>query len=73
MALALGDHPKTVQSVMRHSTITLTMDSYGHLLPGAEAEAADKLGAMISLSAGSGDDSENAVRVPLCVDGDRRG
>jgi hypothetical protein len=42
-----GAHIKTVQSVMRHSTITLTMDTYGHLFPGAEAEAAGKLGAML--------------------------
>ncbi len=34
-----GAHPKTVQTVMRHSTITLTMDTYGHLFPGQEAEA----------------------------------
>ncbi len=32
-----------VQKVMRHSTITLTIDTYGHLLPGAEAEAVDGL------------------------------
>jgi len=34
-----GAHPKEVQAVMRHSTITLTMDTYGHLFPGAEAVA----------------------------------
>ena len=34
-----GVHPKVVQTVMRHSTITLTMDTYGHLFPGQEAEA----------------------------------
>jgi integrase len=45
-----GAHPKTVQVVMRHSSITLTMDTYGHLLPGAEAEAADRLGAMVGAS-----------------------
>lgn len=33
-----GAHPKAVQTVMRHSTITLTMDTYGHLFPGQEAE-----------------------------------
>jgi integrase len=32
-----GVHPKVVQTVMRHSAITLTMDSYGHLFPGQEA------------------------------------
>ena len=26
-------YPKVVQTVMRHSTITLTMDTYGHLFP----------------------------------------
>ncbi len=33
-----GAHPKSIQSVMRHSAITLTMDTYGHLFPGQEAE-----------------------------------
>ncbi|MCH8880534.1 MAG: tyrosine-type recombinase/integrase [Planctomycetes bacterium] len=33
-----GAHPKAVQAVMRHSTIVLTMDTYGHLLPGQEAD-----------------------------------
>jgi len=34
-----GTQPKVIQSVMRHSTITLTMDTYGHLLEGAQAAA----------------------------------
>ncbi len=34
-----GVQPKVIQSVMRHSTITLTMDTYGHLIEGAEAIA----------------------------------
>lgn len=32
-------NPKIIQSVMRHSTITLTLDTYGHLMPGAEQDA----------------------------------
>ncbi|MEL6898745.1 MAG: tyrosine-type recombinase/integrase, partial [Planctomycetota bacterium] len=28
-----GVHPKTIQTIMRHKTITLTMDTYGHLFP----------------------------------------
>jgi len=32
-----GAHPKSIQTVMRHSSITLTMDTYGHLFPGQEA------------------------------------
>jgi hypothetical protein len=46
LALA-GNHPKAVQSIMRHSTITLTMDCYGHLFPGAEADAVARLPAML--------------------------
>ncbi len=34
-----GVQAKVIQSVMRHSTITLTLDTYGHLIAGAEAAA----------------------------------
>ena len=44
-----GVNPKVVQSIMRHSSPVLTMNRYGHMLPGAEAEAASQLGAMVSL------------------------
>src|SRR5688572_30261559 len=37
---------------MRHSTITLTIDTYGHLLPGAEAEAVDGLAGFFITSEG---------------------
>ena len=43
-----GVHPKVVQAVMRHSQITLTMDTYGHLFPGDEAEAVAKLGSLLA-------------------------
>ena len=43
-----GVHPKVVQTVMRHSTISLTMDTYGHLFPGQEADAANKLSQIIT-------------------------
>ena len=34
-----GVNIKTVQAVMRHSNISLTLDTYGHLMPGAEEGA----------------------------------
>jgi integrase len=38
--LAMDGVPvKTVQTIMRHSTITLTMDTYGNIFPGQEADA----------------------------------
>jgi len=42
-----GAHPKAVQAIMRHSTIVLTMDTYGHLFPGQEAETISRLPAMM--------------------------
>lgn len=39
-----GVHPKVIQTVMRHKSITLTMDTYGHLFPNSEPEAIEKLG-----------------------------
>ena len=43
--LALANvHPKTIQSIMRHCTITLTMDTYGHVFPGQEADAVARFG-----------------------------
>ena len=38
-----GAHPKAIQTLMRHSSITLTMDTYGHLFPGQEAETVHRL------------------------------
>jgi len=49
-----GVHPKTIQTVMRHKSITLTMDTYGHLFPGAEPEAIDKIGRLLASENASG-------------------
>ncbi len=38
-----GVHPKTAQTLARHSTITLTMDRYSHVYRGALASALDVL------------------------------
>ena len=43
-----GEHPKVIQTVMRHSSITLTMDTYGHLFPGHEADAANRFSEMLN-------------------------
>ena len=43
-----GAHPKVVQQVMRHQSITLTMDTYGHLFPGQEADAVAQMRRMLT-------------------------
>ncbi|MDC0936197.1 site-specific integrase [Pirellulales bacterium] len=45
-----GEHPKVIQTVMRHQSITLTMDTYGHLFPGQEANAVGRLRSMLTAS-----------------------
>ncbi len=41
-----GAHPKAIQSIMRHSSITLTMDQYGHLFPDEQARVIERLGSL---------------------------
>jgi integrase len=41
--IAAGVNPKALCTYMGHSSITVTLDRYGHLMPGAEHEAAAML------------------------------
>ena len=43
-----GENIKVVQSVMRHATIQLTVDTYGHLLDGQESGAVHKITAVMN-------------------------
>jgi len=38
-----GASPKAIQTLMRHSVITLTLDTYGHMLPDEAAETVGKM------------------------------
>ena len=40
--LQLNEHPKIVQERLGHASITQTMDTYSHLIPTLQAEAAEK-------------------------------
>lgn len=41
--LERGVHPKVVQEMLGHSTITLTLDTYSHVIPGLHAQAATEM------------------------------
>ena len=41
--LMAGIHPKIVQERLGHSSISMTMDTYSHVLPALQAEAVEKL------------------------------
>jgi integrase len=47
LALAAGIHPKVVSERLGHSSIAITLDLYSHVTPSLQAEAAEKLGAVL--------------------------
>jgi len=50
LMIAAGMDPKALQAAMGHSSIVVTMDTYGHLFPGAHERAFRRLEAMLSPS-----------------------
>ena len=49
--IAAGVNAKALSTYMGHSSITVTLDRYGHLMPGSEAEAAGMLEAYLEAAA----------------------
>jgi integrase len=45
--IAAGVNAKALSTFMGHSSIRVTFDLYGHLMPGTEAEAAALLGTFL--------------------------
>ena len=43
----LYEHPKVVQEMLGHASITLTMDTYSHVLPGMQEESAARLNELL--------------------------
>ena len=50
--IAAGVNAKALSSYMGHSSITVTLDRYGHLMPGNEVEAAAMLAAYLERDTG---------------------
>lgn len=50
LLLAAGEHPKVVQERLGHSTITLTLDTYSHVVPGMQERAAERLDSLLDNS-----------------------
>jgi len=50
--IAAGVNPKALSAVMGHSTIAMTFDHYGHLMPGALEEAAEAANAYLARQGG---------------------
>jgi integrase len=52
--IAAGINAKTLSTFLGHASITTTLDRYGHLFPGSEAEAANLLDAYLARADTSG-------------------
>ena len=47
LMIAAGIHLKVIQERLGHSTFQLTADTYSHLLQGAQADAAERVGELV--------------------------
>ena len=47
--LKAGIHPKIVSERLGHANISITLDTYSHILPGLQERAAERFGEMLEL------------------------
>jgi integrase len=50
LLLVQGVHPRVVMETLDHSQISLTMNTYSHVLPALQREAADRMQSVLALS-----------------------
>jgi integrase len=48
LLLAQGVDPRTIMETLGHSQISLTLNTYSHVLPALQAEAARKMNAILT-------------------------
>jgi len=48
LLLQAGEHPKVVQEMLGHSSITLTLDTYSHMVPSMQKAAAAKMQSILT-------------------------
>lgn len=53
LLLVQGVHPRVVMETLGHSQISLTMNTYSHVLPALQREAADRMEAILASASGS--------------------
>lgn len=50
LMLQQGEHPKVVSERLGHASITITLDTYSHVIPSLQEQAVDKLAASLDIS-----------------------
>ena len=59
LLLAQGVHPRVVMELLGHSQVSLTLDTYSHVLPGLQAEAAKRMDEALDFGRQTGRQTEN--------------
>jgi integrase len=54
LLISQGAHPKLIQTRLGHSSITITLDTYGHMFPSVEAALAEQLDAVYEAAGNPG-------------------
>ena len=62
LLIARGAHPKAIQERLGHSSITVTLDTYGHLFPGVGDELAHELDALFQEQIGHDEGTEKYAK-----------
>ena len=65
LMIAAGVNAKALSVFMGHSSITITMDRYGHLMPGSEEEAAGLLDTYLDAQRGRAEDQARSAAVAI--------
>jgi integrase len=60
-----GVNAKALSTYLGHSSITITLDRYGHLMPGSEDEAVALVDAYLERSTGAENGASSAQTAPL--------
>jgi len=63
LMIAAGVNAKALSTFMGHANISITLDRYGHLMPGSEAEAAGLLDAYLAAERERAEDAARATEV----------
>jgi hypothetical protein len=63
--IAAGVNAKALQTYMGHANISITLDRYGHLMPGSEGEAAGLLDAYLTAQRERAEDAARTAGAEL--------
>ena len=65
LMIAAGVNAKALSTYMGHANISITLDRYGHLMPGSEEEAAGLLDAYLDAQRGRAEDQARSAAVAV--------